>query len=46
MAQWLRQYGGYESDVASSVPVCSGKRSVLRGDPDLGATNERSRYFG
>jgi hypothetical protein len=40
IAEWLPQHGGYGSNMARSVPVCSGKRSVLRGDPDLGATNE------
>jgi hypothetical protein len=40
LAESLRQHGGYGSNVARSVPVCSGKRLVLRGDPDLGATNE------
>jgi hypothetical protein len=40
LAESLRQHGGYGSNVARSVQVCSGKRSVLRGDPDLVATNE------
>jgi hypothetical protein len=40
MAEWLRQHGGYGSNVARSVPVYSGKRSVLHSDPDLGAIDE------